>query len=70
MPDLTLRAQIKPDDRQEVALTGDFSVGNGIAGPLDRQRLPLESMSGRFDLGRRRHPHFRPQGRPAGSGAA
>ena len=46
---LTLRAQIKPDDRQEVALTGDFSVGNSIAGPLDRQRLPLESLSGRFD---------------------
>jgi translocation and assembly module TamB len=48
---LTLHAQIKPDDRQEVALTGDFSVGNGMAGPLDRQRLPLESLSGRFDLG-------------------
>jgi translocation and assembly module TamB len=46
---LTLRAQITPDDRREVALTGDFSVGNSIAGPLDRQRLPLENMSGRFD---------------------
>ena len=46
---LTLRAQIRPDDRQDVALTGDFSVGNAMAGPLDRQRLPLESLSGRFD---------------------
>jgi len=46
---LTLRAQIRPGDRQDVALAGDFSVGNVMAGPLDRQRLPLESLSGRFD---------------------
>ena len=66
---LTLHAQIKPDDRQEVALTGDFSVGNGMAGPLDRQRLPLESLSGRFDLGDDgiRIPDLRP---PCRAGAA
>ncbi len=46
---LTLRAQIKPDERQDGALGGDFNVGNSMAGPLDRQRLPLESLSGRFD---------------------
>jgi len=46
---LTLRAQIKPDERQDGALGGDFKVINSMAGPLDRQRLPLESLSGRFD---------------------
>jgi len=46
---LTLRAQIRPDDGRNGALGGDFNVGNGMAGPLDRQRLPLESLSGRFD---------------------
>jgi translocation and assembly module TamB len=46
---LAMRAQVRPDDRQEVALTGDFSVANSGAGPLDRQRLPLEEVSGRFD---------------------
>ncbi|MCM8594771.1 hypothetical protein, partial [Accumulibacter sp.] len=46
---LTLRAQIKPDERHNGALSGDFNVSNSMAGPLDRQRLPLESLSGRFD---------------------
>ena len=46
---LTLRARIKPDARQDGALGGDFEVSNSMAGPLDRQRLPLESLSGRFD---------------------
>jgi len=46
---LTLRAQIRPDERQNGALSGDFNVGNSMAGPLDRQRLPLESLSGSFD---------------------
>lgn len=45
---LTLHARIRPDERQDGALGGDFSVINGMAGPLDRQRLPLESLSGRF----------------------
>lgn len=45
---LTLRAQIKPDEGRNGALGGDFNVGNSMAGPLDRQRLPLESLSGRF----------------------
>ncbi len=45
---LTLRAQVKPDERQDGALGGDFKVSNSMAGPLDRQRLPLESLSGCF----------------------
>ncbi len=46
---LTLHAQVRPDEKQDGALGGDFDVGNSIAGPLDRQRLPLDSLSGRFD---------------------
>ncbi len=46
---LTLRVQVKPDERQDGALGGDFKVSNSMAGQLDRQRLPLESLSGRFD---------------------
>ena len=45
---LTLHAQVKPDARQDGALGGDFEVSNSMAGPLDRQRLPLESLSGCF----------------------
>ncbi len=46
---LTLGAQIKPDERRNGALGGNFNVSNSMAGPLDRQCLPLESLSGRFD---------------------
>ncbi len=48
---LTLRAEVKPDERQAGVLNGNFAVGNSMAGPLDQQRLPLEKLSGSFVLG-------------------
>jgi translocation and assembly module TamB len=45
---LTLRADIRPDERQADAVAGSFELRNASAGPLDRRRLPLERLSGRF----------------------
>lgn len=45
---LAVLARASPDDSAPGALTGDFSVINDEAGPLDRQRLPLASLAGRF----------------------
>ena len=45
---LTLQADVRPDERQADAIAGSFELRNASAGPLDRQRLPLERMSGRF----------------------
>ncbi len=67
---LTLRAQIRPDERQNGALGGDFNVSNNMAGPLDRQRLPLESLSGRFDWADDGVRLTGLVGPPAGAGAA
>ena len=46
---LALQATIRPDERQADAIAGGFELHNASAGPLDRRRLPLESLSGRFD---------------------
>ena len=45
---LTLQADVRPDERQADAVAGSFELRNASAGPLDRQRLPLERLSGRF----------------------
>jgi len=45
---LRLNADLKPDERQPGAIAGNFELHNAIAGSLDRQRLPLESLNGRF----------------------
>lgn len=45
---LRLNVDLKPDERQPGAIAGSFELHNAIAGSLDRQRLPLESLSGRF----------------------
>ncbi len=45
---LTLQADVRPDERQADTITGSFELRNASAGPLDRQRLPLERLSGRF----------------------
>jgi len=45
---LTLQADVRPDERQVDAVAGSFELRNASAGPLDRQRLPLERLSGRF----------------------
>ena len=45
---LTLQADVRPDERQADAIAGSFELRNASAGPLDRQRLPLERLSGRF----------------------
>jgi translocation and assembly module TamB len=48
---LAVRATLRPDVSAPGALSGEFQVGNGLAGPLDRQRLPLKDLAGRFDWG-------------------
>ena len=48
---LTLQAEVRPDEQQAGALSGDFKVENGLDGALDQQRLPLERLSGRFVWG-------------------
>jgi len=45
---LTLQADVRPDEREVDAVAGSFELRNASAGPLDRQRLPLERLSGRF----------------------
>ena len=45
---LRLNAEIRPDERQPGELAGSFEVNNAIAGTLDQQRLPLESLEGNF----------------------
>ncbi|MBL8420217.1 MAG: translocation/assembly module TamB domain-containing protein [Dechloromonas sp.] len=45
---LAVLARASPDASAPGALSGDFSVINDVAGPLDRQRLPLASLAGRF----------------------
>ena len=45
---LKLHAQVKPDEQQAGVLNGNFDVDNSQAGPLDKQRLPLEKLSGSF----------------------
>jgi len=45
---LAVLARVSPDSGAAGALSGDFSVINSVAGPLDRQRLPLASLAGRF----------------------
>ena len=44
--DLALHANLQPADN---ALKGDFSLSNRQAGPLDRQLLPLEQLSGQLN---------------------
>ena len=46
---LTLLADVRPDARQADAVAGSFELRNASVGPLDRRRLPLERLSGRFD---------------------
>ncbi|HXE39060.1 MAG TPA: translocation/assembly module TamB domain-containing protein [Azonexus sp.] len=43
---LALRAELNP---QGAGVAGHFSLSNAQPGPLDRQRLPLASLSGRLD---------------------
>ena len=45
---LHLHADIKPDENQPGAIAGSFELRNASAGSLDRQRLPLENLSGNF----------------------
>jgi len=48
---LAVRASLRPDDSAPGALSGEFQVSNGLAGPFDRQRLPLKDLAGRFEWG-------------------
>ncbi|WP_153145405.1 translocation/assembly module TamB domain-containing protein [Dechloromonas sp. H13] len=45
---LQLQAELRPDEGRAGAVAGKFELRNALAGPLDRQRLPLETLSGRF----------------------
>ena len=45
---LALITDIQPDAKQVDGITGSFELRNSMAGPLDRQRLPLDSLAGRF----------------------
>ena len=45
---LSLHAELQPEARPDGAIAGNFELRNAIAGPLDRQRLPLERLTGRF----------------------
>ena len=45
---LQLQADLRPDESKVDAIVGQLELRNALAGPLDRQRLPLESLGGRF----------------------
>mgnify|MGYP000270541256 CR=1 FL=1 len=46
---LAVHARVQPDPEESGVLGGEFSVANAVPGLLDRQRLPLEKLGGRFD---------------------
>lgn len=45
---LSLQASLQPEQRAADAFRGAFRLSNAAPGPLDRQRLPLATLSGKF----------------------
>lgn len=45
---LHLQVDLRPDPERADAVAGRLSLRNALAGPFDRERLPLETLSARF----------------------